>query len=45
LAQSHGFVVKHLRWIPHSLTGSQKAERVTLLNKVLRQLLSIEHSE
>jgi hypothetical protein len=43
LTQSHGFVVKHLRWIPHSLTPTQKAEHVILLTRLLRQLPAIEH--
>jgi hypothetical protein len=28
LTQSLGFVVKHLRWVPHSLTPARKAQRV-----------------
>jgi hypothetical protein len=43
LTQSLGFVVKHLGWDRHSLTATQKMERVTLSIKLLRQLRSIEH--
>jgi hypothetical protein len=35
--------VKHLRWVPHSLTATQKTERVTLSIELLHQLRSIEH--
>jgi hypothetical protein len=42
LTQSLAFVMKHIRWVPHSLTATQKTERVTLSNKLLRQLRSIE---
>jgi hypothetical protein len=30
LTQSFGFVVKHLRWVPHTLTPTQKTELATL---------------
>jgi hypothetical protein len=30
LRRSLGFVVKHLRWIPLTLTDTQKAQRITL---------------
>jgi hypothetical protein len=43
LTQSTSFVVKHLRWVPHILTATQKMERVTLSIDLLRQLRSIEH--
>jgi hypothetical protein len=33
-----GFAVTHFRWVPHSLTTTQKAERVTRSNVLLRQL-------
>jgi hypothetical protein len=36
-------VVKHLRWIPYTLTLPQKTERDTLSIELLRQLRSIEH--
>jgi hypothetical protein len=39
--QSLGFVVKHLRWVPHTLTPIQKRERTTLSIELLRQLQSI----
>jgi hypothetical protein len=42
LTQSLGFVVKHLRWISHTLTHTQKPERATLSIELLRQLRSIE---
>jgi hypothetical protein len=41
--QSLGFVVKHLRWVPHTLTPTQKTERAILSIELLRQLRSIEH--
>jgi hypothetical protein len=40
--QSHGFVVKHLRWVSHSLTAAQKTQRVTLSYELLRELRSIK---
>jgi hypothetical protein len=43
LAQSLGFVVKHLRWVPHTFTPTQKLESATLSIELLRQLRSIEH--
>jgi hypothetical protein len=42
LTQSLGFVVKHLRWVPHSLTDDQKGERVALSKQLLRELCSIK---
>jgi hypothetical protein len=39
--QSLSFVVKHLRWVPHTLTPTQKTERATLSIEILRQLRSI----
>jgi hypothetical protein len=36
LTQSLGFVIKHLRWVPHTLTHTQKTERPTLSIKLLR---------
>jgi hypothetical protein len=41
--QSLGFVVKHLRCVPHTFTPTQKAKRAALSIEVLRQLRSIEH--
>jgi hypothetical protein len=41
LTRSLGFVVKHLRWVPHSLTDIQKAQRTTLSKQLL--LGSIKH--
>jgi hypothetical protein len=43
LTQSLGFVVKHLRWVPNTLTPTQKTERATLSIELLCQLWSIEH--
>jgi hypothetical protein len=43
LTQSLGFVVKHLCWVPHTLTPPQKTEPATLSIELLRQLRSIEH--
>jgi hypothetical protein len=43
LTQSLGFVVKHLRWVPPTLTPAQKTERATFSIELLRQLRSIEH--
>jgi hypothetical protein len=42
LTQLFGFVMKHLRWVPHTLTPTQKTERVTLSIELLRQIRSIE---
>jgi hypothetical protein len=36
-------MVKHLGWVPHTLTAIQKMERTTLSIELLRQLRSIEH--
>jgi hypothetical protein len=36
-------VVKHLRWIPHILTPTQKMECATFSIEFLRQLRPIEH--
>jgi hypothetical protein len=41
--QSLGFVVKHIRWVPHTFTPPQKTEPAALLVELLRQLRSIEH--
>jgi hypothetical protein len=41
--QSLSSVVKHLRWVPHTLTPTQKTERAALSIESLRQLRSIEH--
>jgi hypothetical protein len=43
LTQSLGLVVRHLRWVPHSLTAVQKAQRATLSNGRLGELCSIKH--
>jgi hypothetical protein len=43
LTQSLGVVVKHLRWVPHSLMAAQKAQRVTLSSELLCELRSIKH--
>jgi hypothetical protein len=38
LTQSLGFRARHLRWIPHLLSHSQKLDRVTLLQQLLSVL-------
>jgi hypothetical protein len=38
LTRSLGFVVKHLRWVPHTLTDTQNAQRITLSNQVLLEI-------
>jgi hypothetical protein len=43
--QSLGFGVKHLRWVPQTLTSTQKTEPVTLAIELLRQLWSIEQHD
>jgi histone-lysine N-methyltransferase SETMAR len=42
LTHSLGFVVKHLHWVPHSLSATQKAQRITLANRLLFELRSIK---
>jgi hypothetical protein len=37
-SQSLGFVARHLRWVPHALSGAQKGERVNLSRRLLRML-------
>jgi hypothetical protein len=37
------FVVKHLRWVSHSLTDTQKAQRLALWNKLLCKVRSVKH--
>jgi hypothetical protein len=34
LTRSLGLAVKHFRWVPHTLTDSQKARRITLSNQL-----------
>jgi hypothetical protein len=41
--ESLGFVRRHLRWVPHTLTDTQQARRVTLSNQLLLELLSIKY--
>jgi hypothetical protein len=43
VTQTLGFVVKHLRWVPHSLADAQKASHVFLANQLLGELRSIKH--
>jgi hypothetical protein len=43
LTRSLGFVVKHLRWVPHTLTDTQQAQRITLSNQLLLEICSIKH--
>jgi hypothetical protein len=38
-----GFVVKRLRWVPHTFTPTHKTEHATVSIEFLRQLRSIEH--
>jgi hypothetical protein len=35
LTQSLGFVMCHLRWVPHTRSGAQKGERVNLSRRLL----------
>jgi histone-lysine N-methyltransferase SETMAR len=42
LIMSLGFTVKHLRWVPHSLTASQKHQRVQLSKELLLLLTSVQ---
>jgi hypothetical protein len=35
--------VKHLRWVPHTLTDTQQAQRITLSNQLLLEIRSIKH--
>jgi hypothetical protein len=37
--------VKHLRWVSHSLTDTQKASRVFLANQLFGELRSIKHHD
>jgi hypothetical protein len=43
LTISLGFVVKHLRGVPHTVTNTEKAQRVTLSNQLLLERRSIKH--
>jgi transposase len=43
LTRSLGFVVKHLRCVPHTLTDTQKAEAMALSNQLLLEMRSIKH--
>jgi hypothetical protein len=36
-------MIKYLRWVPYTLTPTQKTERATLSVELLSQLQSIEH--
>jgi hypothetical protein len=45
LSQSLGLVVKHLRWVPHTLSPPQKTEHAILSIVLLHQLWSIEHHD
>jgi hypothetical protein len=42
LTRTLEFVMKHLRWVPHTLTPVQKVTRVTLVDQLLRVLRSIK---
>jgi hypothetical protein len=39
LTGSLGFVLRHLRWVAHTSTDTQKAQRITLSNQLLLELL------
>jgi hypothetical protein len=43
LTRSLGFIVKHLRWVPHSSTDTKKAQRITFSNQLLLEIRSIKH--
>jgi hypothetical protein len=43
LTQFLGFVVKHLCWVPHTLTPTQEAERAILSIEPLRQPRFLKH--
>jgi hypothetical protein len=43
LTQSLGYVMKHLKWFPHSLYETQKIQRVNLSIELLDELRSIKH--
>jgi hypothetical protein len=43
LTHSFGFVVKHLRWLPHTLTRAQETERATFSIELLHQPRSSKH--
>jgi hypothetical protein len=45
LTRSLGFVVKILCWVPHCLNDTQKAQRVTLSNRLLHELRLIERHD
>jgi DNA-binding MurR/RpiR family transcriptional regulator len=36
LTESLGFVVKHLHWVPHSLTSAQRQDRIDRSKELLR---------
>jgi hypothetical protein len=38
LTQSLGFVMRHLRWMPHALSDAQNGERVNLSRRLLQML-------
>jgi hypothetical protein len=38
LTQSLGFVTRHYRWVPHTLSDAQKGERVNMSRRLLRML-------
>ena len=43
LTLSMGFVMKHLRWVPHNLSDDQKQMRVDKSNDLLQLLNSMKH--
>jgi histone-lysine N-methyltransferase SETMAR len=44
LTQHLGFVLKHLRWVPHELTADQKGQRVALSKQLLALLQRVSGS-
>jgi hypothetical protein len=45
LTRSLGFVLKRLRWVPHTLTNTQQAQRATRSNQLLLEICSIKHQD
>jgi hypothetical protein len=43
LTSSLGFVVKHVCWVPHKQKETQKGQRVSLCDQLLRELRWIKH--
>ena len=45
LTRSLGFVETHLRWVPHTLTNTHKAQRIALSNQLLLKIRSVKHQD